>query len=71
MPQLARQLQLPLPQPTVVDGRGRPLAYADVLEDMPPAPHRWLTSNPAHDLARLVFLAAVLGPILAILLRAW
>lgn len=68
---LARQLQLPLPEPTVQDGRGRPLAYADVLEDMPPSPHRWLPSKPAHDLLRLLFLAAALGPFLVIMARAW
>lgn len=71
MAQLARQLQLPLPEPTVQDGRGRPLAYADVLEDMPPTPRRWLPSKPLHDLARLLFLAVALGPFLAILARAW
>lgn len=71
MAQLARQLQLPLPGPTVQDERARPLAYADVLEDMSTPPRRWITSKPGHDLLRLIYLAVVLGPILAILARAW
>jgi hypothetical protein len=71
MPRLARQLQLPLPEPVTEDGRARPLAYADLLEDLPLAPSPWLPSKPVHDLLRLLFLAAVLGPLLVILVRAW
>lgn len=41
------------------------------LTRQPPPPRRWLTSRPGHDLLRLLFLAAVLGPILIILARAW